>query len=185
LQVAGNKLYFVCSFFSSFYCEIYIIFSGQWCIFREGDGQKDGNIASFNCNSLKKCSEILAIRRSKDLKYKNVVLPEKTGGSEGYHMSCYRRFTALNKEYMKLDPICTTVNYTTRSKTTSFSSTSTGILPKNCNFCGKKDKKHNNKKQPLVSSVETVNFEEKIKEYANLFEDHQMLAKLGDVDFVA
>jgi len=33
--------------------------------------------------------------------------------------------------------------------------------------------------------VETVNFEEKIKEYANLFEDHQMLAKLGDVDFVA
>ena len=133
---------------------------------------------------MKKCNEILAIRRSKDLKYKNVVLPEHIGGPEGYHMSCYRRFTALNKEYMKSDSVCTTVNYTTRSRTSPLPSTSTGIPPKNCIFCGKKDKKHNNKKQPLVS-VETVDFEDKIKEYATLLEDQKMLAKLGDVDFVA
>lgn len=99
-------------------------------------------------------------------------------------MECYRRFTALNKEYTKLDPVSTSASYTTRSQSTPFRSTTTGISPKVCIFCERKDKKHNSKKQRLVN-VETLNFEEKIKDYATLLEDNKMLARLGDIDFVA
>ena len=116
----------------------------------------------FTTTGLQKCNEILMIRKLKGLKYQNVTLPETTGGSEGYHPGCYRRFTALNKNYMSSDPDASTSTYTTRSNVSDLPTTSTGVLMKVCIFCEKKDKKHNGRKQPLVNA-ETKNIEKKIK----------------------
>ena len=55
-------------------------------------------------------------------------------------------------------------------------------MPQICIFCTKKE--HNGSKQKLVS-VETDNFEEKIKEYARCLDDQKLLLKLGSVNFVA
>ena len=72
-----------------------------------------------------------------------------------------------------------------RSKRTLASgSSSTGIMPKISIVCIKKDKKHNGSKQKLIS-VETGDFEEKIKKYATILGDQALLSKLGSVDFVA
>ena len=71
-----------------------------------------------------------------------------------------------------------------RSSTVAIVSLSTGIMPKICIFCTKKDKKHNGSKQKLVS-VETGYFEEKIKKCATTLGYQALLSKLRSVDFVA
>ena len=157
---------------------------GKWCVFHDEEGQRVGRIVLFSSSGLQKCKEIRSIRRSKNLKYKNVTLPEQIGGLEGYHMTCYRCFTALSKEYTNGNTAQTSVNYTTRSQSNILSRTSTGVLSKVCIFCEKKDKKHNNRKQSLVN-VETPNFENKIKEYASLLQDNKMLGRIGDIEFDA
>ena len=157
---------------------------GKWCVFHEGEGQRVGRIILFSSSGLQKCKEICPIRRSKNLKYKNFTLPEQIGGLEGHQMTCYRRFTAFSKEYMKGNAAQTSTNYTTRSQSNILSTTSTGVLSKVFIFCEKKDKKHNNGNQSLVN-VETPDFENKIKEYASLLQGNKMLARIGNVDFVA
>ena len=92
------------------------------------------------------------IRKLKDLKYKNITLSETTGASEGYHPGCYRRFTALNRNYMSSDLDVSASTYTTRSNVTDLPTKYTGVLMKVCIFCEKKDKKHNGRKQPLVNA---------------------------------
>ena len=126
------------------------------------------------------------IRKSKALKYSKAVLPETIGSFEGYHVDCYRRFRALGKGYMQSDSPSSPANYTTRSQqsTALISTSSTAIVPNICIFYEKKDKKHNNKKQPSVR-VETDRFEQKIKIYAAMLEDTKMLATFGYIDFVA
>ena len=128
--------------------------------------------------------EICSVKRSNNLKYKNVTLSEQIGGLEGYHMTCYRRFTTLSKQYTKVGTAQTSASYLTRSQSNILSTISTGVLSKVCIFCEKKEKKHNNRKQSLVN-VEIPNFENKTKEYASLLQDNKMLARIGDIDFVA
>ena len=57
-------------------------------------------------------------------------------------------------------------------------------MPEICIFSTKKDKKHNGSKQKLIS-VETGDFEEKIKKYSTTLGDQVLLSKLGSVNFVA
>ena len=51
----------------------------------------------FNESSLLKCQEILSLRKGQGLKYSTFELPAKMDKSHGYHMECYRKFTALSK----------------------------------------------------------------------------------------
>ena len=123
----------ICRLERNFFC------SGKWCVFQDREGQRVGRIVLFSSSGLQKCKEIRSIRRSKNLKYKNVTLPEQIGGLKGYHMTCYRRFTALSKEYKKADTAQTSANYTTSSQSNTLSTTSTDVLSKVCIFCEKKD----------------------------------------------
>ena len=179
---------FSCHFFACLFSYIHE-FVANICrsernFFYLGDGQSVGRIVLFSSSGLQKCKEIRSIRRSKNLKYKNVTPPEQIGGLEGYHRTCYRHFTALSKEYTKADTAQNSANYTTRSQSNILSATSTGVLSKVWIFCEKEDKIHKNRKQSLVN-VKTPNFENKIKAYASLLQDNKMLARIGDIDFVA
>ena len=84
----------------------------QWCIFNDSEGKSIGRIVLFRSSGLQKCKAICSIRRSKNIKYKNITLSKQIGVSEGYHMTCYRRFTALIKEYTKADTAQTSASYT-------------------------------------------------------------------------
>lgn len=53
----------------------------------------------FNEKTLKKCEEVLAIRKKNSLKYNNVILPSALNLKKGYHLQCYRNYTSLMKKY--------------------------------------------------------------------------------------
>ena len=155
------------------------------CALHCGDGISAGTTAPFDDHTLDKCSKVLSIRKAKNLKYKEVVLPENVNKKTGYHAECYRKFTALGRNPPRKNDADESKPLHTRSKSTLASgSSSTGIMPKICIFCTKKDKKHNGSKQKLVS-METGNFEGKIKNYAATLGDQALLSKLGSVNFVA
>ena len=46
------------------------------CALHCGDGSSAGTTAPFDDHTLDKCSKVLSIRKAKNLKYKEVVLPE-------------------------------------------------------------------------------------------------------------
>ena len=132
------------------------------CVLHCGDGSSDGTIIPFVDHTHDKCRTVLSIRKAKNQKYKEVVLPETVNNKKtGYHAECYRKFTALGRNAPPKNDNVESKSVHTRSKSTLASgSSSTGIMPKICIFCTKKDKKHNGSKQKLVS-VETGYFEER------------------------
>ena len=52
-------------------------------------GVNAGNIFLFNENTLSKCKFVLTIRKSEELKYWSIVLPESIETDSGYHLVCY------------------------------------------------------------------------------------------------
>ena len=156
------------------------------CVLHCSDGSLDGTIVPFLDHKLDKYRTVLSIRKAKNLKYKEVVLSENVNNKKtGYHAEFYRKFTALGRNAPPKNDDVESKSVHTRSKSTLASgSSSTGIMPAICIFCTKKDKKHNDSKQKLIS-VETGDFEEKIKKYATTLGDQALLSKLGTIDFVA
>ena len=135
------------------------------CVLHYGDGSSDGTIVPFVDHTLDKCRTVLSIRKAKNLKYKEVVLPENVNNKKtGYHAECFRKFTALGRNAPQKNDDVESKPLHTRSKSTLASgSSSTGIMPKICIFCTKKDKKDNSGSKQKLASVETGDFEEKIK----------------------
>ena len=146
----------------------------------------DGTVVPFVDHTLDKCRTVLSIRKVKNRKYKEVVLPENVNNKKTrYHAEYYRKFTALGRNAAPQNDDVEPKPLHTRSKSTLASgSSSTGIMPKICIFCTKKEKKHSDSKQKLVL-VKMGDFEKKIKKYATTLGDQELLSKLGSIDFVA
>ncbi|KAL4089548.1 hypothetical protein QTP88_024568 [Uroleucon formosanum] len=97
---------------------------------------------------------------------------------DGYHIKCYRKFTALPSTLQnQLDSY-------SHNASTSSSSVNASIFKSVCIFCEKTRKKHNGKAQSL-HLCETKNFELSIKQYMNEMNDVSMQTKLSNIDFVA
>ena len=115
-------------------------------------------------------------------------MPGEITERHGYHMKCYRRFTALpsssRKELPEKDNLEKKGKVVTRSSNVLPSASSTGVFQQVCIFCNKKDKKHKGVKQKLTQAS-TDCFEKNIKDYARLLEDHEMLLKIQNEDFVS
>ena len=124
----------------------------SYCVLHCGHGSSDGAIVPFVDHTLDKCRTVLSIRKAKNLKYKEVVPPENVNKKADYHADCYRKFTDLERNAPPKNDSVESKSVHTRSKSTLASgSSSTGLMPKICIFCTKKDKKHNGSKQKLVS----------------------------------
>ena len=54
-------------------------------------------ILSFNDESLQYCKSVLQLRQDSKLKYSNVQIPGNVDDYNGYHLQCYKWFTALSK----------------------------------------------------------------------------------------
>ena len=126
-------------------------------------------IILFKTDTLSKCSKILSVRKKQNLKYAEFVLPSDIDDIHGFHMSCYRKFTALSKTQRENNnEICNQHDHSTRitrsNLTSPATSSRTGIFPKLCLFCNKELKKIKGKEQKLTD-VETTIFEANIKKY--------------------
>ena len=113
------------------------------CVLHCGNGSSDGTIIPFVDDTLDKCRTVLSIQKAKNLKYKEMVLPENVNNKKtGYYADCYRKFTALERNALSKNDIVELKSVHTRSKSTLASgSSSAGIMPRICIFCTKKDKK--------------------------------------------
>ena len=116
-------------------------FSGDTCCFHEGDSSNDGKILLFKEESLRKSECILEIHKQNNLKYAAVILPESIESKTGFHLLCYRKFTALSKS--QRDKLQEMIEMKEKQKKTRSDmaspkpSTSTGIFPKVCLFCSR------------------------------------------------
>ncbi|XP_011858812.1 PREDICTED: uncharacterized protein LOC105556339, partial [Vollenhovia emeryi] len=63
--------------------------------------KKGDNILKFTENTLTRCQSILTIRQNNSLLFNNVVLPLVPNEIQGYHVPCYRKYTALGKKIRK------------------------------------------------------------------------------------
>ncbi|XP_022830180.1 uncharacterized protein LOC111359002 isoform X2 [Spodoptera litura] len=59
----------------------------------------DGEIIDFNDETFKNCVLKLAFRKKKHFKYNFVELPSASLQFVGYHTTCYKKVTVLNKKY--------------------------------------------------------------------------------------
>ena len=96
--------------FYLFYARIGWFLIAKCCSLHIGDGQETGKITLFRKETLEKCRFILALRKQHDLKYKNVVLLVAVGSFYGFHLSCYKRFTALSATLRKDKDLIPTEN---------------------------------------------------------------------------
>ena len=176
--------------------EAKIFFSAQQCCFHEGSGAKTAKILSFNDESLQYCKRVLQLRQDSKLKYSNVQIPENVDDHNGYHLQCYKRFTALSKlQREKLNEVVPTpstpVNKAEkntrllRSELESPSScNSTGVFTKVCLFCDRVEFQLNYKKHTLISCT-TNEIGLNVSRFAKMLNDEPMLVKIKDVCFVA
>ena len=89
------------------------------CVLHCGDGSSDGTIVPFVDHTLDKCRTVLSIRKAKNLKYKEVVLPENVNNKKtGYHTECYTKFTALGRNAPPKNDDVESKPLHTRSKST-------------------------------------------------------------------
>ena len=105
------------------------------------------NILLFNENTLSKCKFVLTIRKSEELRYSNIVLPESVETGRGYHLVCYRRFIVLSQQQQEKigeqwgsgsqnKTVLTRFRITSRK-----SHSNAGIFLKICLFCSSARKK--------------------------------------------
>ncbi|KAL4113704.1 hypothetical protein QTP88_017283 [Uroleucon formosanum] len=158
------------------------------------NGEEVEKVVLFNDNSKQKFSSSLKIRQKNSFKYCDVVLPEVFNSQDGYHIKCYRKFTALPSTLQnQLDSYSHNASTSSSSvcEINTRSNQSTKLIEGNasifksvCIFCEKTRKKHNGKAQSL-HLCETKNFELSIKQYMNEMNDVSMQTKLSNIDFVA
>ena len=72
-------------------------------VFHDGAGKDEKPIVLFADDSLEKCRKILEVRKLEQRKFMDDCVPSSVDENSGYHMDCYRRFTALvkpDREYL-------------------------------------------------------------------------------------
>ena len=170
----------------------YLSFLGKHCVFHasKDNAKCNGNITLFDERTLEKCIDILTIRREKHLKYNETILPANPNHVSGFHMECYRKFTAIGKNHVvpKKDSNASDSEKprkaATRSSTNNVQPESnSGVLPHVCIFCKGKHKKHNGKAEKLIL-VQTEDFVKKITKFATLLNDAAMLVTVTEIDFI-
>jgi len=56
-------------------------------------------VIEFTDESFQKCKLMLLFRQKKNFKYCDITLNNETDKIHGYHLNCYKKFTALKQKY--------------------------------------------------------------------------------------
>ena len=113
-------------------------------------------------------------------------LPSSFQSKDGYHYSCYKTFTAVRKpqQFQNIRPRRESGEKLLRSDIGSPIAGSSGIFKQECIFCQKKTKSKGITGVERLGCSEAPDAEVRIWEAAYMLEDHEMITKIGDIDFV-
>ena len=170
--------------------------SAKICCSHDEQVLKNEQMFLFNMESFSLCKKILQLRKDSKLKYGNVELPDDVDETHGYHMKCYKKFTALSKPQIeKLNKITggSTIMVSGKQKTdrllrsevtSPVPCSSDGVFEKTCLFCARLEFQVNYKKH-TSNFCSTVEIEESVTHYARILNDEEMLVKIRDICFIA
>ncbi|KAK6168761.1 hypothetical protein SNE40_019944 [Patella caerulea] len=165
-----------------------------------------GKVVAFTEETLKKCYGVLCHRQKTKSKYSVIELPNIIDETVGYHVECYRKFTAVSiTPSTKPSEQASEVHVIEGDITNAAPSTSsdsqdrrplrstapdlkdkpgTNVFEKKCIFCLKYARKHHGRKLKLVK-VETQNLEQNVRKFAIDLNDEALLDRIRGVDFIA
>uniref|UniRef100_UPI00358DFCB3 uncharacterized protein isoform X1 n=2 Tax=Myxine glutinosa TaxID=7769 RepID=UPI00358DFCB3 len=117
-------------------------------------------------------------------KYHRIIcsLPPTYGNTHGYHVACYKNFTAVSKH--KQEPCKERSKYLQLSSPVQTANTS-GIFPQVCLFCGQRQLSRGRHSKESLGSCETLEAENSIRKAATALEDNRLLSKITGVQLVA
>ena len=119
-------------------------------------------------------------------KYFAIKLPDSFNETTGYHVECYRNFTAVRHVPVAEDDNQSTREHTLRSDIDPVDVSSSGIFPRVCLFCKHSTKSAGrNKPKEQLGSCEYDKGAENIKAAAQALDDAPMLTKLAGLDLKA
>lgn len=169
-----------------------MVTSNRACILHVDEGKppekkacQDVNV--FNEKSWASMLKAAQTRQSKpnfkDSKYFGIVvkLPKVPGETDGFHLKCYQKFTAVKvTPDVSETPTVKLRSVGIRDKNPS----SLGIFPAVCLFCGLKRKKKKGVVE-VVGACEAFDAAESIQEAARKLGDEELLGKISGVDLIA
>lgn len=121
----------------------------------------------------------------KNSKFFSINLPENYDDSMGYHLQCYRNFTAVPKSKKEQSSDVSEPRMT-RSDVRFSGETSSGVFPRVCLFCDCISKSlGRNKGKEELGGCEVVDAADGIKAAARTLKDYKLQAKIADLDLIA
>ena len=115
-------------------------------------------------------------------------LPESPGEKDGYHVSCYKNFTAVSASQSPVDigdtaRTSTTTHLHSATATSDEKPSTSGIFPPQCLFCGN-TKKRKKGGLEVAGACETLEASQSIQEAALVLNDAKILSKISVIDLV-
>ena len=176
--------------------------SQRTCILHQTDiseGKLFENFKAFDKGTWQTVKAVQKQRESKasisSSKYMHICknLHVHHGETDGYHVSCYKLFTAVSMKGAELCSQTQDMEITCmkpdlvflRSKIqSSIPQSSTGVFPKRCIFCDNVTRRHKDKREFLGKCL-TQYAENSIKRAAYAINDVEMLTKNGYIDLIS
>ncbi|XP_054740758.1 uncharacterized protein LOC129246191 [Anastrepha obliqua] len=173
------------------------------CVFCNSKSTND-KLVAFTVHTLKKCREVLDIRKKFNLKYKDVILPASEC-DDGYHIKCHKLFLAVMKKYYEKKALTSSdISVQTDEPTPSTSSAheieqthqegqsaiqeasgeklteaALSVAQDICAFCNKKYKKFKGRQAPLVRGEKKILIEA-LAEYLDVVRDSELFKSLSN-----
>ena len=145
-----------------------------------------------NWEALKEAAARRKVKRNfQSSKYYDIIqtLPDELDDSvHGYHIHCYKNFTAVPTEDLvqtKHDKCRTRHLRSDRPTTLSPSQSVAAIFPKVCIFCNKARLRKKGYAEETLGACQTKQAEDAIKNAAAVRNDDKLLVLIADVDFIA
>lgn len=67
-------------------------------------------LKTFSDRTFQKCCEAIQFRKSRALKYGDLILTVENRDKYGYHCDCYKKITALKRQYSDVSDVAVTTN---------------------------------------------------------------------------
>ena len=146
-----------------------------------------GDIKQFDNDNWAKvlCADANRRKLFQESKYFKIKLKDRFEDTDGYHVQCYRSFTAVPK--VSLDCIEESSPYhQLRSHSNNPSTSHSGILPHVCLFCNKVWKSAGrNRQSEKLGNCENLPATEAIVNAAKALNDSSILSKISGIDLIA
>ena len=166
------------------------------CVLHVGDTEHDGDaVTPFTKQTWETAGDIAQSRIQYQKRSKYLVICESINFEAeplphyGFHSDCYSKFTAYqtqSKEKKRFSDEHVTVETRSMVEQPPVATTSTtGVLKKNCIFCNGLDRKHFPSGFETLSPCETIQAQDSILNAARQLNDKDFLREYEHIDFIA